>query len=279
MSPIHQFYPQLQNRSIYHQRPRLLGRSQVAQDGWNVPDGGQDDFTVTLRKGQAVPFSWSGWDSSWTDTFLNGESINDLWVTSYDYHVTPFSELITQEIDVSRAGSFTWTIDIPDASLSKTAKYVLRFKNAADPPDSYNQTSPQLSSPGFIVVNGVKSTTTSTPSATSSSSSSSSSTSTPATSSATPTPQPQTPGASGLSTGAKAGIGAGAAVGGIAIIALIVLLVVRRRPRQDQQQPAPNEYGHYHPQHRSSKPPVSYINEAPNSLSMAPAELPATPRW
>ncbi|PGH19574.1 hypothetical protein AJ80_03910 [Polytolypa hystricis UAMH7299] len=261
------------------------GRSQVAQDSWSVPDGQQDDFTVTLRKGQTIPFSWRGWSSVWTDTYLNKKTINDLWVTSYDYHVAPFAELIAQDIDVSRAGSFTWSIDIPDASLSKTAKYVLRFKNPADPPESYDHKSSQLSSRGFIIVNGVRSPSstpnTTSPSATASASATNSVLTTPSNS-----PPPQELETIGLSAGAKTGIGVGSAVGGIAIIGLIVFAFLwqRCRSQQQQQQPPPpppppqiTDYqAHYFPQHEQSKPLVTYYSEVPGSLAMAPVELPAS---
>ncbi|KAK2811473.1 hypothetical protein FQN50_002096 [Emmonsiellopsis sp. PD_5] len=243
----------------------------MTQAGWGVPDGSQPDFTVTLRNGQSVPFSWKGWNSTWTDEYLGGKATNDLWVTSFDYTVAPFAELLAQGIDISSSGSFTWTIDVPDDSLSETVKYVVRFKNAADPPDSYTHSSPQLSSPGFIIVKDAKSTTTTSSSISSATSSSATnSINTPST-----TSLPQDPDSSGLSTGAKAGIGVGAAVGGIAIIALVVFVFLRRRRGKEQ---APEYHGmsaqHGAPKHQQSPP----ILEAPDSLAMAPAELPASQR-
>ncbi|KAK2744796.1 hypothetical protein FQN55_006552 [Onygenales sp. PD_40] len=242
----------------------------MTQEGWGVPDGGQPDFTATLRNGQSVPFSWKGWNSTWTDEYLDGKTTNDLWVTSFDYAIAPFAELLAQGIDISNAGSFTWTIDIPDDSLSETAKYVARFKNAADPPDSYNHPSPQLSSPGFIIVNDAKSSTTTVSSATSSSAPAASSATTSINTPST-TSLPQDPESSGLSTGAKAGIGIGAAVGGIAIIALVVFIFLRRRRGEAQ----PPQYHDESPRHAELEHQQLSFVEAPDSLAMSPTELPA----
>src|SRR5436190_23759005 len=99
-------------------------------------------------------------------------------------------------------------IGIPDSSLSKTAKYVLRFKNPASPRSFYNHSSSQISSPGLIIVNSARTSTTSGLTSSTISSSGSIVTSTIATSSATAVAP------SGLSTGAKAGIGVGSAIGG-----------------------------------------------------------------
>lgn len=67
--------------------------SATAQDPWRIPGG--DVFETTFRNGDSIPLLWEGWGSSWLDTYLDGENINDLWVTSYDYNIAPFDRLVT----------------------------------------------------------------------------------------------------------------------------------------------------------------------------------------
>ncbi|PGH14195.1 hypothetical protein AJ79_03168 [Helicocarpus griseus UAMH5409] len=226
-------------------------------DYWVVPTGAQDNFTVTLRNGDSVPLAWKGWSDSWVKKYLNKKDNNDLWVTSYDYDVAPFAKLIAENIDVSKSGSFTWSIDIPGDTLSKTAKYILRFKNRATPRDSYTHKSRQLTSPGFIIVGDPKVTSTS----------ATTSAPTTTTSNTAPTPSPQAP----LSTGAKAGIGVGVAVGAAAVIALIVWAFVIRRRQKDQ---TPREVVYHTPQNPPTGPPVYPPSEAPDTMAMAPMKPP-----
>ncbi|PGH14196.1 hypothetical protein AJ79_03169 [Helicocarpus griseus UAMH5409] len=262
---------------------------ETAQDAWTVPAGTQDDFTVTLRNGQTVPFSWNGWTAPWTDTYLNGKTVNDLWVTSYDYHIAPFQKHIAEDIDVSRAGSFSWSIDIPPSSLSKTAKYVLRFKNRATPRDSYDPQSDQLSSPGFIIVSDVVPTTTEAVNITRTSSTASASAtsstlssiiqSSGASTSSIPTPTPSAPppppDTGMLSMGEKIGLSVGASIGGVAVIALIIWACSSRWRRQSQ--PSSHTIDNHPFEYPPSKPPAYQYSEAPDVLSMAPIELPARP--
>ncbi|KAK2766601.1 hypothetical protein FQN53_006661 [Emmonsiellopsis sp. PD_33] len=244
------------------------------QEVWRVPDGQKGNFALTVQHGQTVPFSWSGWGSQWTDPFLNKETTNDLWLTSYDYDISPFSKLIGEGIDISKAGSFAWSIELPDDMLFKTTKYVLRFKNAVSPRTFYNHTSLQIASTGFIVLNTKKATTTTSSSSSSSSSSTLSTTTSSTTTSATP--PPQEPEASGLSTGAKAGIGVGSVVAGLALIALIAFALMRRRSRKGQQTTT-TEASDYYSKHISEAPDSSkHFSEAPDDLSMAPVELPGS---
>jgi hypothetical protein len=111
-------------------------------------------------------------------------------------------------------GTYQWTIAIPPADLAISPDYVLRFKVASS---TYDNTTDEISSPGFVILE-VASPTTST---SSSSTASSTSTSNPTTT----TPNAQTslsnPGSAGLSGGAKAGI----AIGVIALVAAVAGLL------------------------------------------------------
>jgi hypothetical protein len=137
-------------------------------------------------------------------------------------------------IDLTVTGNYAWTLAIPDKYLSISAKYVLRFKI---PATSYNADTPQLSSPGFLVLKGSTSSSSASTTASSSTATSSALPSQTASTSAVPSSSSnaqliasQAP--SGLSTGAKAGLGIGISLGVLAIGALVVFLMVRRRRKQ-----------------------------------------------
>ncbi|KAK0659652.1 hypothetical protein DIS24_g3898 [Lasiodiplodia hormozganensis] len=79
------------------------------------------------------------------------ESTNDLWVTTWNYNEVQYSSLIARNIDISVDGSYAWTIGIPSSQLSKSAKYVLRFKK---PGTVYKAATVELSSPAFLILAG-----------------------------------------------------------------------------------------------------------------------------
>lgn len=227
---------------------------------WITPSGAKPNFSLTFMNGQSIPLSWNNYTTHPTSFPINNV---DLWITSFDwnvndYHVKLKSTLRSRHIKQYRVplltwrqpasislaapGSFTWTIDIPDQSLAASAKYVLRFK---EPTDNYDQNTPELSSPGFLVLQSAASSSTSSSSSSSSVSTSSSSTiiSSSATTSFSATSAPSTEGSHGLSTGAKVGIGVGAAVGAlaVAIIAIILLLRKKKAKKMNAAEPAPYE--------------------------------------
>lgn len=68
--------------------------AQTAQSYWTVPDGQLPDFQQTFKNQQVLPIAWNGWDSDWTGEYLEGLSIVDLWVTSFNYDQYPYSHLI-----------------------------------------------------------------------------------------------------------------------------------------------------------------------------------------
>lgn len=57
--------------------------SDSAQDHWIAPDGSQDDFSLTFYNGDTLDIQWIGWDSTWTDPYLNGVTVANLYLTSY----------------------------------------------------------------------------------------------------------------------------------------------------------------------------------------------------
>ena len=69
--------------------------AQTAQSYWTVPNGNLPDFRQTFSDGEALPIAWNGWDSTRTDEFLDGVTVADLWVTSYEYGDYPYAQLVT----------------------------------------------------------------------------------------------------------------------------------------------------------------------------------------
>ncbi|KAF3398747.1 hypothetical protein DPV78_006875 [Talaromyces pinophilus] len=134
-------------------------------------------------------------------------------------------------INITTAGSYTWTIDIASTSLANT-EYVLRF---LPPHVEYDTTSVQISSPGFIVIQKSATTTSEATSTVSTSVSITNTASTTLTSTTTTIPSPTSNASStGPRVGAKAGIGVGASTIGAAAIILSILgaFMFRRRRLQ-----------------------------------------------
>jgi hypothetical protein len=225
---------------------------------WNVPDGKATDLSLTFTNGVTLPLSWNNWTStSYIDT---SQTHVDLWVTSYDWNLNQYAEVLKSkdsltrdrgpffplssnlciaEIDLTVVGNYAWTIAIPDKYLSTSAKYVLRFKI---PATSYTPDTAQLSSPGFLVLRAATPSSSSTTSTSSSASRSSAlpSQSTSTTSTAQSSSSATAPAGSliasqsdkGLSTGAKAGLGVGISLGVLAIGALLGFVLARRKRQQ-----------------------------------------------
>ncbi|GAD94946.1 conserved hypothetical protein [Paecilomyces variotii No. 5] len=205
---------------------------QTAQSYWTVPDGQLPDFQQTCKDQQVLPIAWNGWDSDWTGEYLEGLTIVDLWVTSFNYDQYPYSQLLHENVDISKAGTYTWTIDINSTALGATAEYVLRFK---PPLKTYNVSSGSLSSSGFIVLpatSTAKPTTSARPAKHSIFLTTSSATSLAATPMATGSAD-----SSSLDGGAKAGIAVGCIIGGIAV-GFLLILSMRRCRRKKPPSPA-----------------------------------------
>ncbi|RDL35389.1 uncharacterized protein BP5553_07320 [Venustampulla echinocandica] len=202
---------------------------------WNVPDGKLSDLSQTFTAGTTLPLSWNALVT--TANIDTTENLVDLWATSYDTNLNPFSQPVTQNINLTSPGNYAWTIAIPDKTLAISAKYVLRFKPASS---TYDINTGKLSSPGFIVLRGALSTF-----STSSSSTSAVTTSSPLLSSSqsrsiagpstylpsqTPTTN-QSSTSGGLDSGAKVGVGIGVAVAVLGIFVIIYFFFTRRQGR------------------------------------------------
>ncbi|KAF7896703.1 uncharacterized protein EAF01_009106 [Botrytis porri] len=213
----------------------IYAQTYVSSTVWIVPDGNTADLSKTYTEGITLQVTWNPVPEGY-----QFQTLSNLWVTTWDYEITQFSQLLTENVNTINNGTYDWTITIPTSILSRDAKYVLRFK---DLNSKYNSSSQEISSTGFLVINGASSST-STASATpirstqiSSSASSTATTSASATqsvistTSATPASIPTSEG-SGLSGGAKAGIAVGSVVVAFSIAGLAFLFFRRQRHAQ-----------------------------------------------
>lgn len=214
----------------------------VSSAVWVVPDGNTADLSKTYTEGITLQVTWNSVPEGY-----KFNTLSNLWVTTWDYENTQFSQLLTENVNTNNSGTYDWTITIPAKILNKDAKYVLRFKDLSS---VYNASSQEVSSTGFLVINGGSSssstisssqTSSQTSIQTFSSASSTSSTSTVAISPATSSGGIVTPSATssstpisgdndnGLSGGAKAGIAVGIVVAALLIAGLAFYIFRRRR--------------------------------------------------
>ncbi|KAF7896683.1 uncharacterized protein EAF01_009086 [Botrytis porri] len=249
---------------------------------WVVPDGTQPDLSQTFRQGLTLQITWFGAPDNYQfDTLTN------LWVTSWEYEKTAYSQLLEGNINANDSGTHDWTIDIPTSVLGKTAKYVLRFKSLNP---AFNPDSRDVSSPAFLVITGDSasssrtSTSSSTTSASAVSSSSSMITSVPTLStsavSSTQTSISAT-GAIASSTAAdtiyrdkytklSGGLAAGIAVASVAILcAVLGLAYFLYKRRKNKRDPATQPLTE-HPTGSLTKSPI--YHEAPNQQAAVPSE-------
>ncbi|KAL2177326.1 uncharacterized protein P884DRAFT_243301 [Thermothelomyces heterothallicus CBS 202.75] len=107
---------------------------------WNTPDGDKPDFAEAYTYGDEILVSWNA---------LNN-SIYDLWLTSWQ--VGPDPVVLCLAMNLAQDGSLKLvTSDPPAAEFARETKYVFRFK----PPTSQGEfvaSDPDLSSPGFLLV-------------------------------------------------------------------------------------------------------------------------------
>ena len=77
----------------------LLSQQVVAQhlqDNWISPVGTDPDFQQTFINGQVLAVAWEGWNSSIVTQYLEeSTTIADLWVTSFNFALSPFSQLLS----------------------------------------------------------------------------------------------------------------------------------------------------------------------------------------
>ncbi|TEY56403.1 hypothetical protein BOTCAL_0226g00010 [Botryotinia calthae] len=214
----------------------IYAQTYVSSTVWIVPDGNTADLSKTYTEGITLQVTWNPVPEGY-----EFQTLSNLWVTTWDYDTTKFSQLLTENVNTNKSGTYDWTITIPASVLSKDAKYVLRFK---DLNSAYDSSSQEVSSTGFLVINGAfSSTLTASSSPTSSTQISSSASGTAiasisatqsatqlaiSTTQATPTPI-STFESSGLSGSAKAGIAVGIVVVALSITGLAFLFFRRRR--------------------------------------------------
>ncbi|KAB8298966.1 hypothetical protein EYC80_001110 [Monilinia laxa] len=209
----------------------VRGQTYVSSTVWVVPDGNTADFSRTYTEGITLQVTWN--------SVLEGyqfSTLSNLCVTTWDYEVIQFSQLLTKNVNTNSSGTYDWTITIPANVLSTNAKYVLRLKDLSS---MYNASSQEVSSTGFLIINGgssspassiAKTSSTQTVSSASSTSFTSTVTAPPITSTAaTSTSIPKFKG-SDLSRGAKAGIAVGIFSAAL-LIAGSAYLFFRRRCR------------------------------------------------
>lgn len=258
---------------------------------WKVPDGTSPDFTQQFSNGATLPLAWNNYTTSdppidTTSTFV------DLWMTSFssdvDYSqridgrtmpmsssqkIARFADDRLENIDLTIPGTFTWTINIPETTLSTTAKYVFRFKISGS---TYDPDSGEVSSPGVLIIAAKQASTTTLSSKATSTASSSTSESASSTVIVDPnqheTPQPS----NGLNTGAKAGVGIGITVGVLGLMSIALLFWMRRRRTTSSAQSTPSEqYASYKTYPHMGEDAIRQTS--PQELRQAsPHELPTT---
>jgi hypothetical protein len=69
--------------------------AQTVQSSWIVPNGSLSDFAQTFTAGGALPITWDGWNSGWTNEYLDNATVVDLWVTSYNFAQYQYSQYLT----------------------------------------------------------------------------------------------------------------------------------------------------------------------------------------
>ncbi|KAK4149949.1 hypothetical protein C8A00DRAFT_37458 [Chaetomidium leptoderma] len=130
---------------VSHQTTPLVQREEKADNTqreylWNSPDGNSPDFFETYTHGDEILISWNA---------LNN-SIYDLWLTSWNYDPDPVALCLA--MNLAHDGNLKLvTSDPPTTQLANETQYVLRFK----PPTSLGEfvaSDPDLSSPGFLLV-------------------------------------------------------------------------------------------------------------------------------
>ncbi|ATZ51030.1 hypothetical protein BCIN_06g04770 [Botrytis cinerea B05.10] len=211
---------------------------------WVVPDGTQSDLSQTFRQGITLQVTWLG-----APVDYQFDTLTNLWVTSWEYEKTAYSQLLEGNINSNNSGTHDWTIDIPKSVLGKTAKFVLRFK---DLNPAFNPDSRDVSSPGFLIIAGDSSSSIIISTSTSTTSSSSSTiTSSPTLSSSAASSTQASISATGaisnstaadtiyrdkyskLSSGMVAGIAVASVVALCAVVGLAYFLYKRRKNKRD----------------------------------------------
>src|SRR5215469_3891857 len=75
---------------LYLLFPRISSQESVQQAIWTVPNGQEPDFSNTFTVGNTIPISWNQ-DGNGT---VEENNALDLWVTTFDYSVHQYSQLL-----------------------------------------------------------------------------------------------------------------------------------------------------------------------------------------
>ena len=77
--------------------------AQIVQNNWIAPVGTDPDFQQTFINGTVLAVAWEGWNSSIRTQYLEETTTTaDLWVTSYNFALSPFSQLLSGMYKISR---------------------------------------------------------------------------------------------------------------------------------------------------------------------------------
>ncbi|QSZ32438.1 hypothetical protein DSL72_002012 [Monilinia vaccinii-corymbosi] len=211
---------------------QVRAQTYVSSTVWVVPDGNTADLSRTYIEDITLQVTWNSVPAGY-----RFQTLSNLWVTTWDYDNTQFSQLLTKNVNTNNSGTYDWTIALPANVLSKDAKYVLRFKDLSSVffvldnfshPNIFfysNQTSSSASASSTILTSTV--------------------TTAPVTSTAAIATTPATStsisnsGDSGLSTGAKVGIAVGVAAAALFITSSAYLIFRRRRNSENPPHEAP----------------------------------------
>lgn len=286
--PLLSYFYLLALLDLYLLFPRISSQETVQQALWNVPNGQEPDFSNTFTGGNTIPISWNQYGNG----SMEGYDALDLWVTTFDYSVHQYSQLLdgmffpvrfvswvksnhklAENLSLDQGGSWTWTINIPASQLQVDAKYVLRFKPINSPRSYYNLSSSEVSSPGILILQANSSVSSS--SSTTLTSSTTSPASAAGTSPSVSNTSPATPGSHILSTAAKAGIGIG--VSAAVLLSLggfFAYFLLRRRRRVPQLQGADEKLTASEPSQQLDGHRVE-VNA--DQALRSPAELPGDP--
>ncbi|KAL2125684.1 hypothetical protein VTJ04DRAFT_2049 [Mycothermus thermophilus] len=109
---------------------------------WNSPDGTKPNFAQKYMFGDDIVISWNA---------LNN-AIYDLWLTSWDLDTNPVTFCLMRAVNLSYDGGLHLETSVtPTNELARETRYVLRFK-PPNPQGNFVASDPDLSSPGFLLV-------------------------------------------------------------------------------------------------------------------------------
>lgn len=110
--------------------------SATIASNWTNPNARLPSFSSTYLVGERITLAWQP---------LN-QSTNDLWLTRYDIS-NNYTLRIAYDLDISQAGSFQWTIAVPQEEVEHDTRFAFAFVPAGSIYDA--ATDSNLDSPAF----------------------------------------------------------------------------------------------------------------------------------